>query len=488
MLLTITCTAAEATDLGYLLHKNPGALYEKSLSFGVARVFYPDADPDRCTMALLVEVDPIGLVRGKGPSAPTLAQYVSDRPYAPSSFMSVAIAECFGTAMGGRSKERQERVTEKIPLSATLYALDCDGGETLIRKLFEPLGYTVTAERAAPLLDDRFPEWGAGDLYTVTVAAETTVQDLLTHLYVLIPVLDNAKHYAFGEDEMEKLVRRGEGWLSSHKEKDLIARRYLRYRKTLANEALQRLADIEGVPDADEEAVVPETGEAAMPSPSVRAAQGEAALEKPARLNDHRIAAVLEAVRTTPGTSAPRVLDLGCGEGKTLSALLKMSPPLAHVAGMDVSTVALQRAARNLHVERMGDREQARLSLFQGSLVYRDARLADFDTALLQEVIEHLDADRLSALVRVVWEFARPRRVIVTTPNAEYNSVWPALPAGKFRHPDHRFEWSRAEFQAWAGDIAATHGYVVAFFGIGDDDTIEGRGTPTQMAVFDISA
>jgi hypothetical protein len=247
MLLTITCSAADATDLGYLLHKNPGALYEKALSFGVARVFYPEAVPERCTMALLVEVDPIGLVRGKGPSAPTLAQYVSDRPYAPSSFMSVALAECFGTAMGGRSKERPERVGEKMPLSATLHALDCDGGEALIRKLFEPLGYVVSVDRAAPLLDDRFPEWGAGNLYTVSVAAETTVQDLLTHLYVLIPVLDNAKHYAFGEDEMEKLVRRGEGWLSSHSEKDLIARRYLRYRKTLANEALARLAEIEGV-------------------------------------------------------------------------------------------------------------------------------------------------------------------------------------------------------------------------------------------------
>ncbi len=479
MLLTITCTAADATDLGYLLHKNPQSLYEKALSFGIACVFYPEAAAERCTVALAVEVDPIGLVRGKGASAPTLAQYVSDRPYAPSSFLSVALAECFGTAMGGRSKERQERVVEKMPLSATLYALDCDGGEELIRRLFEPLGYAVTAPRAAPLLDDRFPEWGTGDLYTVTIAAIVTLQDLLTHLYVLIPVLDNAKHYSFGEDEMEKLLRRGEGWLSAHPEKELIARRYLRYRKTLANEALVRLADIEGVPDADEEAAPSPT------SSAVRAAQGEASLEKPARLNDHRIAAVLEAIRTIPGTPARRVVDLGCGEGKTLSALLKVSPALEHVAGMDVSTIALQRAARNLHIERMGDRERARLSLFQGSLVYHDARLSGFDAALLQEVIEHLDADRLDALVRVVWEFARPRRIIVTTPNAEYNSVWPALPASKFRHPDHRFEWTRDELREWANGVAIRHGYYVTFSGIGDEDS-EGRGTPTQMAVFDV--
>lgn len=481
MLLTITCTATDATDLGYLLHKNPGTLFEKPLSFGVARAFYPEASINRCTMALQVEIDPIGLVRGKGASAPTLAQYVSDRPYAPSSFLSVALAECFGTAMGGRSKERPNRVGEKMPLTATLYALDCDGGEDLIRRLFAPLEYAVTVERAAPLLDDRFPQWGAGDLYTVTIAADATVQDLLTHLYVLIPVLDNAKHYAFGEDEMEKLVKRGEGWLSAHPEKELIARRYLRYRKTLANTALERLADIEGVPVADE-TVLAETGE--VIPPAVPILSGEAALEKPARLNDHRIAAVLAALRSLPGGAAKRVIDMGCGEGKTLSALLKDPMRLEHIAGMDVSTVALQRAARNLHVERMGDRESARLSLFQGSLVYRDARLSGFDAALLQEVIEHLDADRLDALVRVIWEFARPRRVIITTPNADYNSVWPALPAGKFRHPDHRFEWTRAEFQAWSKQIATAHGYSVAFSGIGDDDS-EGHGTPTQMGVFD---
>jgi 3' terminal RNA ribose 2'-O-methyltransferase Hen1 len=512
MLLTITCTATEATDLGYLLHKNPGVLYEKALSFGIARVFYPEATPELCTMALQVEVDPVGLVRGKGASAPTLAQYVSDRPYAPSSFLSVALAECFGTAMGGRSKERPERVKEKLPLAATLYALDCDGGESLIQKLFEPLGYTVTVDQSAPLLDDRFPEWGAGDLYTVTLCSVLSLVDLLTHLYVLIPVLDNAKHYAFGDDEMEKLIKRGEGWLSAHPEKELIARRYLRYRKTLANEALARLADVEGVTDAEEALLILEMGEGeiAPPSSAVRAAQGEASLEKPARLNDHRIAAVLEAIRTIPGNPARRVIDLGCGEGKTLAALLKDPLRLEHVAGMDVSTVALQRAARNLHVERMSEREQARLSLFQGSLVYRDSRVAGFDAALLQEVnstkpahattnhgrydvallqevLEHIDRDRLPQVERNVFGFIRPRRLIITTPNADYNSVWETLPGGAFRHTDHRFEWTQAQFMEWGANMAARYSYTVTFSGIGDVD-LKGRGTATQMAVFDVLA
>ena len=471
MLLTLTCRAPQATDLGYLLHKNPANLFEKSLSFGTVRVFYPEATPERCTVALLIEVDPVGLVRGNRPAA--LAQYVSDRPYVPSSFLSVAISEAFGTALGGRSKERPERVDEKMALSATLYALDCDGGEPLLRSVWEPLGYSVeVSPRRA--LDERFPEWGLSDLYTVTVAGEQRVRDLLTHLTVLVPVLDNAKHYAFGEDEVDKLVRRGEGWLNAHPAKDLIARRYLRYRRVLADAALARLADIEGVPDADE-----------VEGDAPRRDAAEQMLEAPVRLNDRRIEATLAAVRSLD-PPARRVLDLGCGEGKTMQALLKEVPGLEHVAGMDVASFALERAARRLRLDRMGERERARVSLFQGSLVYRDAGLAGYDIALLTEVVEHLDPDRLQSLVRVVFEHAHPCRVIVTTPNRDYNSVWLTLPAGKFRHPDHRFEWTRTEFHAWAKGVGARHGYTVDFSGIGEEDP-DGRGTPTQMALFDLT-
>jgi 3' terminal RNA ribose 2'-O-methyltransferase Hen1 len=474
MLLTITHaptleSGIPATDLGYLLHKNPATLFEKTLTFGTARVLYPEATPERCTAALLVDVDPIGLVRNN--RAATLAQYVSDRPYVPSSFLSVAISECFGTALGGRSKDRPELAGTPLSLTATLTALDCDAGEPLMRRLFEPLGYTVEVRRHG-LLDDRFPEWGESDLYDVTIAGIQTVQALLTHLYVLIPVLDNAKHYRIGEDEVEKLVRRGEGWLSAHPEKDLIALRYLRYRRRLADDALARLADVEGVPDAD---TVEET---------IQKDAAETALETPTRLNDRRIEATIAAVLAMD-PPARRVIDLGCGEGKTLAALLKALPQREMIAGMDVSSVALEIAARRLRLDRMSERERAAFLLFQGSLVYRDSRLAGYDCALLNEVIEHLDLDRLQTLERVVFGFARPRRVVVTTPNRDYNSVWPALPAEKFRHPDHRFEWSRAEFQAWADGIASRYSYQVEYTGIGEEDP-DGRGTPTQMAVFDL--
>lgn len=471
MLLTIRClpdsdASFPATDLGFLLHKNPAALFEKTLTFGTARVFYPEASGDRCTAALQVEIDPIGLVRG-GNRALTLAHYVSDRPYAPSSFLSVALAEVFGTALGGRSKERPELVDARLPLSAGLPALACDGGEALIRRIWEPLGYAVAVERLP--LDARFPEWGESDLYAVVLSGHQTVKDLLTHLYVLVPVLDNAKHYYVGEEEADKLVRRGEGWLHAHPEREIIARRYLRYKRRLADAALARLADVEGVPDAEE-------GEDTAPRDAA-----EQTLETPARLNDRRIETALEAVRNLD-PPARRVIDLGCGEGKTMEAILKGIPGLEHIAGMDVSSFALDRAARRLHLDRMGARERARVSLFQGSLVYRDKRLEGYDAALLTEVIEHLDPERLRALVRVVFEHARPRRVVLTTPNAEYNSVWSALPAGKFRHPDHRFEWTRQEFRAWATGMATRFGYSVRFLPVGPDHPE--YGSPTQMGVF----
>jgi 3' terminal RNA ribose 2'-O-methyltransferase Hen1 len=469
MLLTITSTAPQADDLGYLLHKNPSTLFEKPLTFGTARVFYTEATAQRCSICLQVDIDTVGLVRGKGDkntSAP-LAQYISNRPYIPSSFLSVALNECFATALGGRSKERPERVDEKMPLAAQVVGLNAP--PSLIRELFTPLGYTIETQSTGPL-DERFPEWGESGLLHVTLTAQATVRDLLTHLYVLIPVLDNQKHYYIGDDEVEKLLRRGDGWLATHPAREMITLRYLRYRKALTSAALARLTEVE-------ETKTPETMEAQDQAAEI----AEETLETPVRLNDQRIAATVEAVRSLQ-PPAKRVIDLGCGEGRTMAALLEAIPGMEHVAGMDVATMPLEKAARRLRLERMNERERARVSLFQGSLVYRDARLSGYDVALLNEVIEHLEADRLATLVRIVFEYAHPRCVVVTTPNAEYNSVWPSLPAGKFRHADHRFEWTREQFQAWTHDIASKYGYTLTFSGIGPLD--ETRGTPTQMATF----
>jgi len=419
MLLTISTTHNPATDLGYLLHKNPARLQSEEISFGKAYVFYPEATVERCTVALLVEIDPIGLVRGRrGPAgeAGQLQQYVNDRPYTANSFLSVAIGEMFSTAMGGRSKERQELADTAIPLTASLPVVASRGGVGLLERLFGPLGYSVKA--TGSLLDEQFAEWGASAYFSVEIAGTTRLQDLLAHLYVLIPVLDNEKHYWVGEDEIQKLLNRGEGWLGRHPEKDLIVSRYLKRQRHLTREALERLS--EDVVEGDE----PEGGE---PQESARDEE-EQKVERPLGLHEQRIGTVISVLR---GVGAKRVVDLGCGEGKLLRPLLA-DPQFETILGMDVSWRSIEIAKERLRIDELPERQRSRIGLIQGSLMYRDERIGGFDASAVVEVIEHLDGPRLSAFERVLFEFARPATAIITTPNAEYNALFATLPAGSF--------------------------------------------------------
>lgn len=463
MLLAISTTHGPASDLGYLLHKHPDRFQSFDLSFGKAHVFYPELSDARATAAILLDVDPVGLVRGKGREASfSLGQYVNDRPYVASSFMSVAISQVLGSAMAGRCKDRPELAATPIPLCARIEVLPVRGGERFAHRVFEPLGYIVETTRHP--LDERFPEWGESPYCSVTIAATTTLAQLLTHLYVLIPVFDNGKHYFVGDDELEKLLQKGAGWLAEHPEKEQITRRYLKHRSSLYREALARLAPEEAETEPDDDAQPKD--------------QREESLEKPLSLNDQRHGVVLAALRAC---GARRVLDLGCSEGKFLRRLLD-DRQFERIVGLDVSVQALQRAAQRLGYERLPPMQRERIELIHGSLIYRDARLAGFDAAAVIEVIEHLDPPRLAALERVLFEFARPKTVVLTTPNHEYNALWETLPAGQFRHADHRFEWTRAEFQAWAGGVAQRFGYGVRFLPIGPEDAA--AGPPTQMGVF----
>jgi len=463
MLLTISTNHEPATDLGFLLHKHPERFQTFDLSFGKAHVFYPQVDGQRCTAALLLDVDPVGIVRGKSRDQSfLLGHYVNDRPYVASSFMSTAISQVFGSAMSGKCKDRPELVTTPIPLAAQIDVLPVRGGEGFVHKLFEPLGYQVQAIRHS--LDDRFPEWGESPYYSVTISGTTTLSDLLTHLYVLIPVFDNSKHYFVGDDEIEKLLAKGEGWLAQHPEKEQITRRYLKNRMSLVREALARLVEEETPEVADEQP---------------KAQQQEDALEKPMSLNEQRHGAVLAALR---GSGARTVLDLGCGEGKLLRELVA-DRQFEQVVGLDVSIRSLEAAQKRLKLDRLPEHKAERIKLMHGSLIYRDKRLEGFDAAALVEVIEHLDPPRLASLERVLFEFARPKTVVLTTPNREYNVTWESLPAGKFRHPDHRFEWTRNEFREWANRVAEKNGYSVRFLAVGPED--QAVGSPTQMGVFE---
>ena len=462
MLLTISTTYAPATDLGYLLHKHPARMQSFALTFGQAHVFYPEVGTEKCTAALLLDVDPVGLVRrphGQFAENFALAQYVSDRPYVASSFLSVAIARVFGSALSGKCKDRPQLVGTTIPLTVQLSILPCRGGEKLLRRLFEPLGYTVTAEQH--VLDPHFPDWGQSRYWTVTLENTCRLSELLTHLYVLIPVLDDEKHYWVGEAEIEKLSRHGNDWLAEHPEQESIVRRYLKHQRQLTRQALTQLSG----EDAEE------TGESVPVQEEIR-------LEGEIGLNELRLTTVTEMLKQS---GAKRVLDLGCGEGKLLRKLLA-EKQFEEIVGMDVSHRALKIAQERLHYDRLPEKQKERLHLFQGSLGYRDKRLTGYDAAAVVEVIEHLDLPRLAAFERILFEFASPQTVVLTTPNIEYNVKFDNLQTGNFRHKDHRFEWTRDEFQSWAAGVAKRFDYAVEFHPIGPET--ENVGSPTQMAVF----
>jgi len=465
VLLTIRTTHQPAEDLGYLLHKHPGKVQRFDLAFGRAHVFYPELTPEACTAALLLEIDPVKLVRG-GPSAQAdglLSQYVNDRPYVASSFLSVAIAQVLRSALAGISKDRPELVDAAIPLTARLPCVPCRGGEVLLRKLFEPLGYTVNATRLE--LEPGEPSWGMAPYYDVELVRTGPLRELLAHLYVLIPVLDDEKHYYIGDEEVDKLLRVGEGWLAAHPERETIAARYLKHRMGLTRLALARLS--EGEADAEQDDAVVIVNDRA-----------EEALERPMSLNDERLHTIVELLRAAEVST---VLDLGCGEGKLVARLLKHKQ-FTKIVGVEVAHTVLERAEQRLHLDEMPERQRARVELLHGSLVYRDRRLDGFDAAAAIEVIEHIDPPRLAAFEQALFAGARPGLVVITTPNAEYNVKFADLPAGAVRHHDHRFEWTRAQFLGWAEAVAARHAYTLEIAQIGPVDPE--LGAPTQMGVF----
>jgi 3' terminal RNA ribose 2'-O-methyltransferase Hen1 len=477
VLLTLSTTHRPATDLGFLLHKNPARAQSTSVSTGVAHVFYPEAGDERCTAALLLEVDPIALVRGgKGPSSEafSLGQYVNDRPYAASSMLAVALGKVFASARRGVSKERPELVDVALPLEVHLPVLACRGGAEMAERFFAPLGWQVQAT-AIPL-DETFPEWGSSRYVDLRLTGRQRVADAVNHVYVGLPVLDDGKHYWVSNEEIDKLLRAGTGWLADHPDRELITRRYLAHKSSFTRQALARLAEVD---DAEADTLDDATG----PSSAAVHARGHdeadsEEVDKPVPLVVQRHGAVLAALRSC---GARRVIDLGCGSGALLPTLLS-EPAFTEIVGVDVSHRALEEAARRLRLDRMPERQRARLTLLQGALTYTDSRLGGYDAAVLMEVIEHLDLDRLPALEHAVFAAAGPDTVIVTTPNVEHNVRYEHLPAGTMRHRDHRFEWTREQFADWARRVADRHGYDVRLLPVGTDDPEV--GPPTQMAVF----
>jgi 2-polyprenyl-3-methyl-5-hydroxy-6-metoxy-1,4-benzoquinol methylase len=514
MLVTLTATRPDgaawpASDLGFLLAKNPARVQTFQHAFGRSRVFYPVARDEVCTAALMLEIDPVSLVRSRNLDSAdfSLSQYVNDRPYAAGSLLAAALGQVFRTAIRGVSKDRPELAATPLPLEVRLPA--APAGADLVERMFAPLGWAVDA-RPIPL-DPAFPDWGESRYCDVTLVGAKTVSETLSQLYVLLPVLDGSKHYWVAPDEVDKLLRAGQDWLRGHPDRNLIARRYLARRSGLVRSALARLAEVDDAAETElDNAIDPERLEEAelleaetetesavsAPAPaaavtdtvdSVDAGNTADTVTNDVESDDpgpHKNLATLrrEAVHAAlKDVGGARVLDLGCGGGALLGVLLR-DGYFTEIVGVDVSVSALKYAARKLRLDRQPERVARRLTLKQGALTYTDASLKGYDAAALMEVVEHVDPPRLGALEHAVFGAARPGAVVVTTPNAEYNVRYENLEAGRMRHRDHRFEWTREEFSAWAGRVGAEHGYSVEYRPVGEADPE--LGPPTQMAVF----
>lgn len=458
MLVTITYTGPEATDLGYLLHKHPGRVQTFEATVGQVHVFYPETGVNRCTAAMLMEVDAIALARNRhlrgGGDASSLDDYVNDRPYAASSLTAVALGQLFRTAMTGRCDARPELAASDIDLAISLTAVPIKGGAGLATRLFAPLGFKVV-EQAIPL-DPHYPQWGESNYVNLHLTGTLRLSAALRQIYVLLPVMDDSKHYWVGSDEIGKLLRAGKGWLPEHPERELITQRYLAHQRGMVDDATSLM--------------VPDAGQAPLED---RCSRG-------GLLPLHRLRAdaVMQALRDV---GAHRVADLGCGEGALLKSLM-VDSSFTQIIGADVSAKALARAEERLNLDELSPQQRDRVRLLHSSVTYIDDRIEGLDAVVLMEVIEHVEPERLPAVVESIFGHAKPRTVVLTTPNVEYNPIYPGLAGGGNRHPDHRFEWTRVEFRSWADSVCVAHGYAVEFRDVGEPDPL--AGSPTQLALF----
>ena len=456
MLLSITTTHQPATDLGHLLHKHPDRLQSFPMNFGPlsggrSHVFYSEATPQICTAVLLLEVDPIGRSASAFAKESVLNQTINDRPYIASSFLSLAVLKVFKTAMLGRSTGRPDLAKAAIPLTVNIPVLPCRGGEALLQQLFEPLGYEV----AGQLLSEK-------TLYlSATLRNTVRLADLLSHLCVLVAALDDEKHDWLSDDEIDKILQQGAQWIDDHPLKTTILQRYEKLGSRYADTAIARLEEDDSF---DMEAAQSERTWKAI------------AAKKPNNLNQQRLTAVIQALEQQ---NAKHVVDLGCGEGELLQRLSE-EDSVETIVGVDVSSSALALAQKRLNISELGEQISC-VQLMRGSVVYQDRRLQGCDAVTVIEVIEHIDSDRLPSFEQATFGFLQPKTVVVTTPNVEYNILYP-MPADALRDLDHRFEWTRQAFQAWAEQVAKKYGYTVEFRLIGTEYL--DLGAPTQMGIF----
>lgn len=495
MQLAIKATGEGAKMLSFLLSKNPQNLYDRSEKGYRVRLTYTVFTDTEVEAVLIVTPDPVELVKNS-PDVYDITQYINDREFVTSSLFCSYARSALGTALNGRPKEEySEWVNHAFNLTISFGPVASDLPDAVINDLFEYLGYEVTIERGQA--DYRFQLKERSSARFISISGLSTVQAALKQLFVLIPVLDNYKHYYLSEQEIDKLQRYGEGWLDRHPLRELIIKRSLRFqdlidqaaliygdkrweqpaegynvwKPAVGREEIAKTAEIKGIEELEELEELDGIDEAER-------LDGESARESApfVSLNEQRYQAIVKIVENIPAKQT--LVDFGAGEGK-LSVRLGFIPGVKEILAVEPTERAQLRA-----IERF-DKAARREAFVKpipvwGSLFYYDERLRCKDVMILCEVIEHIDEYRLPGTMECLFKEYQPKTLIVTTPNAEYNAFY-QMPE-KMRHKDHRFEWTRQEFSEWCNGWANLYPYEVQIEGIGDQT--EEYGQPTQTAIF----
>ena len=443
MQLTIRATGENVKVISYLLAKNPNNVYERNHKGHLVRLFYSECSETELDVTIFVTPDSLEL-KQNGSYTYDITHYINDREFAVSSIFCSFIRPALGTALNGQPKEEyKEWVNHCFPFEFQFGPVSSTLSNEEIRALFEPLGYETTISRAETNYSFHLKQKSTARF--ISLKGSTTLQHGLRQLFVLIPVLDNYKHYYIDEKEIEKIERYGEGWLENHPLKSFILRQALRFKEVYS--------------------IVQKTEES------------EESKEKTVkiRLNDLRYEKIIEMVKGIEPRR--RIVDFGSGEGK-LSLRLGFVDGVQEVLAVEPSETAALQAIERFEKVRHQEGFVMPTPLW-GSLFYYDERLKNKDIMILCEVIEHIDAYRLPKMMDTILNEYQPKVLIITTPNQEYNAVYNL--GEQIRHHDHRFEWTREEFQTWCVD-RNNGNYELAFIGIGEMH--EQYGCPTQMCVF----
>ncbi|WP_019913351.1 3' terminal RNA ribose 2'-O-methyltransferase Hen1 [Paenibacillus sp. HW567] len=476
MHLNIRATGAGAGMLSHLLAKNPNNLYDRMEKEARVRIVFTASSEEEAEAVIYVTPDPIELVKGTSSAHIDITQYINDREFVVSSLFCTYIRSALGTALNGKPKEAYlQWVDQPLALELEFGPVASNLPDRSLEELFTALGYKVQLERGDA--EYSFDLKSRSSVRYIRLKGKQTLQTALRQLFVLIPALDDYKHYYISDDEVDKIRRYGEGWLENHPQRGLILKRTLRFagaikqyeELTAREDNMQESLTLDSAPmeEIEEEPVTLAEATAAM----------EAAEAPKVRLNDLRYAAIADVV---DGLAAKRsIVDFGSGEGK-LSVRLSSVPGVSEIKAVEPSATAQMRALDRF-AKLVGRPGVTAPEPVTGSLFYYDESLRSKDVMILCEVIEHIDEYRLGRVMDTIFHEYAPGTLIITTPNKEYNAVY-ELDQEEMRHGDHRFEWSREAFAVWCSRWTSAYKYSVQLSGIGE--FTQEYGYPTQMAIF----